>query len=816
MTTDAHDPDPKLLRAVQDLEAEGKHLEAARALLEGGQPGDAGVRFERLFAFDEAIAAFEAAGRFADAARAAIAANDSTALSRLVDEAIAGGDAAAVADALARAGRHAELGRLKLARGEMSEAAQAFQSGALLDQAADAWERAGDGRRAGQLFEEHLARHPDDRDAAMRLGRILAHFARYDDAIAMLQKACGGEAGGGLFPRAAPTLILCFVGLGYEVAAAEVLSRWRKHAEATEGDPPPESLEAFLQSDHAMAFMTAMVAGEMSSSQTTSGPREVAGKTGIVLTGRYLLGEPLASSGVGQVFRAMDLLEDKAVVVKIYGASVVSSAALREVAREARAAAALDHAGVARLVEFNLALGFSATEAIVGTGLEETLRAGGDAGWLGNFFRNLLGILGDFHRAGLVHGAIKPTNVFRVHGGVRIADFGAHHLLATRSTETGGLQSGFSYLSPEQLAGAGLDTATDLYAVAAIIYRSLTGRPPYVGVRASRSVAPPVPSELNPALTPAWDAFFQRALNPHRDKRFADAADMAEALPGVPADFLVPASEDAASDQAPKAAEEEVDRYRLEETRLWASDEGTAFLGVDQVSRRPILALALNRDADLDVLRRCADAGHVLQPIYDVLPSRRLVVMARLQGEAILGTKGAEKGGRDFWAHPLTHMRALAAAARTLENLDALGIDVRADDFSRWRWGRGLRLALSIDPLPRVFDASTSGDADAPSPNVPAFHSVLAAWMDLSHGDDDDQGLLPRVVLALMERGHLSSQWEPDLLRLAEKADLKISAFLTETALALRRSLGGRVLADLLSTHATPSADPGKSGANPP
>jgi tetratricopeptide (TPR) repeat protein len=80
-----------------------------------------------------------------------------------------------------------------------------------------------------KLLERWLEAHPEDVDATLRLGRVLARFGRHDDAIALLQRAlraAGPAEQDAVVCRSAPTLALAFAALGYETAADAVVSRW--------------------------------------------------------------------------------------------------------------------------------------------------------------------------------------------------------------------------------------------------------------------------------------------------------------------------------------------------------------------------------------------------------------------------------------------------------------------------------------------------------------------------------------------------------------------------------------------------------------
>ncbi|HEY4220629.1 MAG TPA: protein kinase, partial [Myxococcota bacterium] len=522
---------PDVLEAeVKNLMQRGEHAAAAAALWAAGKPRRAGQIYEQLFEHKKAMNAYEAGGDIVGAVRTAIEIQDAIALDRLVTLAIASGQGDALMSSLQRAGREAEVARVHVARGDHLAAALALEAAGLFDRAAQCLEDVGKAREAGLLLERHLETHSDDVDAGLRLGRILARFGRHDDAIRMLQRGIASSNDADVtLARAAPTLMVSFVQLGYEQAARSILMRWQRAWRAigkrapTDAlaalEAPPDSYDGFLRSERAAAIAAIQSVHEDGEVEPASTDAQASNASPgdhdtLLLAGRYLLGEPLGGGGVGQVFRAFDAFSDRPVAVKIFGAQVLSSEAVQQFARDARAFASLHHPAITELVELNMAQGFVVTELVNAPTVEERIRIGGDSGWLVPAALALLDLLAACHRTGLVHGGLKPTNVFLLPGAVRVVDVGAHRLLALRSTETGGLASVWPYLSPEQLFGAPASASGDLYAVAAILYRALTGRAPFARAEDDRREKPPLASSVEKSVPAAWDELLARALHP--------------------------------------------------------------------------------------------------------------------------------------------------------------------------------------------------------------------------------------------------------------------------------------------------------------
>ncbi|MGW9552717.1 Stk1 family PASTA domain-containing Ser/Thr kinase [Citricoccus zhacaiensis] len=152
----------------------------------------------------------------------------------------------------------------------------------------------------------------------------------------------------------------------------------------------------------------------------------------------------------------------------------------------------------------------------------------------------VLAALNYSHEEGIVHRDIKPANIMVTKSGaVKVMDFGIARALsdsAATMTQTQAVVGTAQYLSPEQARGESVDSRSDLYSAGCLLFELLTGRPPFVGDSAV-AVAyqhvreePPVPSTLNPTVSPALDAVVSRALSKDREDRFQSGLEFRASL----------------------------------------------------------------------------------------------------------------------------------------------------------------------------------------------------------------------------------------------------------------------------------------------
>src|SRR5262249_11809229 len=148
--------------------------------------------------------------------------------------------------------------------------------------------------------------------------------------------------------------------------------------------------------------------------------------------------------------------------------------------------------------------------------------------------------VGDAHKGSVIHRRTKPHHplVAGPHArDVKVIDFGlAKTSFATGMTATGLIMGTPEYMSPEQIKGQRSDARADVYALGAVAYYALTGRPPFTGdtpiaVGFARLQEPPrPPRELRPEIPVKLEEVILRALAKDPIARYTDAGAWKEAL----------------------------------------------------------------------------------------------------------------------------------------------------------------------------------------------------------------------------------------------------------------------------------------------
>jgi serine/threonine-protein kinase len=257
----------------------------------------------------------------------------------------------------------------------------------------------------------------------------------------------------------------------------------------------------------------------------------------------YRIVGKIGEGGMGVVYRAIDVLLDRTVAVKVLSADLASNPELVERFRvEAKAQANLDHPNVATLYAFLVEGGnaLMIMEYVEGSTFDQMIRQGGripSAQAIPLFKQALLGI-GVAHRKGILHRDIKPSNLMlRGDGIVKVMDFGIAKILGTRGLTRSGEQLGtVAYMSPEQIQDEQADVRSDIYALGVTLYEMLSGRLPFVSdsdfqiMHDQVYLAPPPLTSYCPDILPGIQNVVLKALEKRPAARFQTAEEFGAAL----------------------------------------------------------------------------------------------------------------------------------------------------------------------------------------------------------------------------------------------------------------------------------------------
>ncbi|CAM5529611.1 protein kinase domain-containing protein [Streptomyces microflavus] len=211
---------------------------------------------------------------------------------------------------------------------------------------------------------------------------------------------------------------------------------------------------------------------------------------GLVLAGRYRLGEVLGRGGMGKVWRAHDEVLHRTVAVKELTAGLYVAEADRLVLhartqKEARAAARITHPGVVTVhdvIEYDKRP-WIVMQYVDGPSLADQAKESGEiapreAARIG---LHVLSALRAAHGAGVLHRDVKPGNVLLARDGqVLLTDFGIAAIEGDSTiTRTGELVGSIDYLAPERVRGGDPGPASDLWSLGATLYTAVEGRSPF-------------------------------------------------------------------------------------------------------------------------------------------------------------------------------------------------------------------------------------------------------------------------------------------------------------------------------------------------
>ena len=264
-----------------------------------------------------------------------------------------------------------------------------------------------------------------------------------------------------------------------------------------------------------------------------------------------LLGE-IGRGGMGVVYKARQRSLNRVVAVKmLLHGGFASEEFVRRFHTEAEAAASLQHPGIVAIHEVGVheGLHYFSMDYVEGPNLAELLRNGPVAADRAARYVQLIAEAMHYaHQRGILHRDLKPSNVvIDAFNQTRVTDFGLAKRLTpddqtspndAQLTLTGQILGAPSYMPPEQAGGRRslLGVQSDVYALGAILYHLLTGRPPFLGQTIHETLLqvqtqePKAPRQLNPAVPADLEAVCLKCLRKNPSDRYESAEALAADL----------------------------------------------------------------------------------------------------------------------------------------------------------------------------------------------------------------------------------------------------------------------------------------------
>jgi serine/threonine-protein kinase len=247
---------------------------------------------------------------------------------------------------------------------------------------------------------------------------------------------------------------------------------------------------------------------------------------------RYTVIRELGRGAIGAVYAARDRETGAVVALKRLDPALLSKSDANFADRflkHARSARLLKHRNIVKIHDAGEVGGtvYVAMEMLEGQNLRSILDAGPvRIARAIQIAHDIASGLAHAHLEGVVHGAIKPSNVIVLRSGVvKITDFGIGEAALLSGARVGRP----SYMSPEQVRGDPVDHRCDIFSLGALFYEMLTHRPPFEGGSPKEIMEnilharPPLPSELNPHVPRALDAIVFSMLAGEPAARMAGA-----------------------------------------------------------------------------------------------------------------------------------------------------------------------------------------------------------------------------------------------------------------------------------------------------
>ena len=298
------------------------------------------------------------------------------------------------------------------------------------------------------------------------------------------------------------------------------------------------------------------------------------------LDGRYEIKEIIGVGGMANVYKAVDVTDNKVVAVKILREEYMANEEFsRMFKNESKAIAVLSHPNIVKVYDVIFTDKFQSIvmEYIDGITLKEYIDQQKVLRWKEAvyFTVQILRALQHAHAKGIVHRDIKPHNIMLLSDGtVKMMDFGiARFARSDQRTSSDKAIGSVHYISPEQAQGGVIDEKTDIYSVGIMLFEMLTGQLPFeaespvsVAIKQIQSQAV-LPRSLNPSIPKGLEEITMKAMEKNPANRYQSATEMLEDIDAFKRDPSIQFSykyldQDEPSPRAVENARREQEKWR--------------------------------------------------------------------------------------------------------------------------------------------------------------------------------------------------------------------------------------------------------------
>ena len=267
------------------------------------------------------------------------------------------------------------------------------------------------------------------------------------------------------------------------------------------------------------------------------------------LDGRYEITELIGVGGMAEVYKGVDVIDNKTVAIKILKKEYAENEEfLRRFRNESKAIAVLSHPNIVKIydVGFSEKIQYIVMEYIDGITLKEYIEDEKVLTWKDtvHFVIQILRALQHAHDKGIVHRDIKPQNIMMfTDGTIKVMDFGiAKFAREEGKTATDQAIGSVHYISPEQASGNVTDAKSDIYSVGAMMYEMLSGRKPFdsdnpvaIAVMHMHDI-PERPRAINPDIPDGLEEIVLKAMEKAPEDRYQNTAEMISDIEAFKAD----------------------------------------------------------------------------------------------------------------------------------------------------------------------------------------------------------------------------------------------------------------------------------------